>query len=160
MSLRFASLGFAFALMAGTGAALAEERAPTAEERGRIESVLRSQGFDDWGRIELDDGIWKVDDARTGQGSRRRDVRLTADDLRVIDTSIPDRHATPEERGRIEQALRGHSFTSLGDIELDDGVWEVDRASHTDGHLYDLTLERETLRILHRERDHDGRRRG
>lgn len=160
MSPRLAALGLALTLMAGTGAAFAEDRAPTAEERTRIEGALRSQGFNDWGRIELDDGIWKIDDARGGQSDRRRDIHLTPDDLRLIDTSIPDRDATPEERGRIEQALRAQGFTAFGDIELDDGVWEVDNARHSDGNLYDLKLERESLRILHREQDNDGRRRG
>jgi hypothetical protein len=53
------------------GQALAD-RAPTPEERSRIESVLRNEGFTDWGAIALDDDddIWEVDDAYASNGHR------------------------------------------------------------------------------------------
>ena len=45
------------------------DRAPTAEEKTRIEAALRSAGYKSWGKIELDDKKWEVDDAidQTGQ---------------------------------------------------------------------------------------------
>lgn len=48
--------------------ALADDRAPTGEELGRIEAALRAEGYTAWEEIELDDGVWKVDDAVSGDG--------------------------------------------------------------------------------------------
>lgn len=39
-----------------------------------------------------------------------------------------DRPPNPEERARIEQALRAAGYVSWDDIELDDNLWEVDDA--------------------------------
>jgi len=56
--------------------ALADDRGPTADERGSVESALRAGGFTSWGRIELDDGRkWEVDDAIHSDG-REYDVDL------------------------------------------------------------------------------------
>jgi hypothetical protein len=65
---------FGFVLAAGIlsfGQALAD-RAPTPEERSRIETVLRNEGFTDWGAIALDDDddVWEVDDAYTSNGRK------------------------------------------------------------------------------------------
>jgi hypothetical protein len=49
-----------------------------------------------------------------------------------------DRSPTPEERAQIEQVLRGEGFTRWDEIELDDGVWEVDDAAGSDEREYDL----------------------
>ncbi|WP_136650269.1 PepSY domain-containing protein [Paracoccus aeridis] len=48
--------------------ALADDRDPTAEELGKIEAALRAEGFTAWEEIELDDGVWEVDDAVSGDG--------------------------------------------------------------------------------------------
>ena len=49
--------------------ALADDRAPTAEERTKIEAALKAEGFQSWGDIELDDDrAWDVDDARHSDG--------------------------------------------------------------------------------------------
>ncbi|HWL81427.1 MAG TPA: PepSY domain-containing protein [Roseomonas sp.] len=146
---RLAASALALALLA-TAPALA--RAPTADERARVESALRAQGFVGWGEIEMDDGLWEVDNASRGNNDAR-DIRLTPDDLTVIDASEGDRVATGEEQAAIDQALRGQGFTGFKSVRLDDGVWEVDDARGADGTLYDLTLERHSLRILHREKD-------
>jgi Peptidase propeptide and YPEB domain len=50
-----------------SGQALAD-RPPTAEERSRIEDMLRREGFTNWGIIEFDDGLWDVDDALAPDG--------------------------------------------------------------------------------------------
>lgn len=62
---------------------------------------------------------------------------------------------TPEERTRIEAALRDLGFVSWDDIEReDDGrVWEVDDARLADGTKYDLKLAADDLRVIERERD-------
>ncbi len=72
--------------MAGavSGPAVADDdRAPTAQERSAIESVLRAEGFVRWDEIELDDGVWEVDDARTAQG-REYDLKLRPGTYEII----------------------------------------------------------------------------
>ncbi len=58
-----------------------------------------------------------------------------------------DRAPTPEERAQIEQVLRAEGYTRWDEIELDDGVWEVDDAIGADGREYDLELDR-NFRII------------
>jgi len=74
-------------LAAGTllpGQALAD-RAPSPQERSRIETVLRNEGFTRWGKIELDDEdeVWEIDDAHASDG-HRYDLRLQPDTLEII----------------------------------------------------------------------------
>jgi hypothetical protein len=70
--------------MLSSGRALAEQ-VPSPEERSRIETVLRNEGFTRWGKIELDDedDVWEVDDARASDG-HRYDLRLHPDTLAII----------------------------------------------------------------------------
>lgn len=63
-----------------------------------------------------------------------------------------DRPPTDEERARIEQMLRGEGFTRWDDIELDDGVWEVDDAVGSDRREYDLKLDQQ-FQIIERDAD-------
>ena len=48
------------------------DRAPSPEERSRIETTLRNEGFTRWGKIELDDDddVWEIDDAYASDGRR------------------------------------------------------------------------------------------
>ena len=55
--------------------ALADDRAPTDEERAQIEQVLRGEGLTRWDDIELDDDMWEVDDA-VGSDGREYDLKL------------------------------------------------------------------------------------
>ncbi|MBY0135069.1 PepSY domain-containing protein [Paracoccus yeei] len=55
--------------------AFAQDRAPTAEERTQIEQVLKAEGFTSWEEIELDDGVWEVDDA-IGADGQKQDLKL------------------------------------------------------------------------------------
>jgi hypothetical protein len=61
------------------------DRSPTPQERSRIETVLRDEGFTRWGRIEMDDedDLWEVDDARAPDG-RTYDLTLHPDTLAII----------------------------------------------------------------------------
>jgi hypothetical protein len=68
-------------------------------------------------------------------------------------SALADRPPTPSERAAIEQALRSQGFVRWEEIELDDGMWEVDDARTKDGVKYDLKLDPATLRIVKRERD-------
>jgi hypothetical protein len=67
------------------GQALAD-RPPTPQERSRIETMLRQEGFTRWGRIELDDEIdlWEVDDAYASDG-QKYDLRLDPETLAIIE---------------------------------------------------------------------------
>jgi hypothetical protein len=62
------------------------DRAPSPEERSRIETMLRGEGFTRWGKIELDDDdhLWEVDDAYASDG-RRYDLKLDPDTLAIIE---------------------------------------------------------------------------
>lgn len=62
---------------------LADDRAPTAEERAQIEAVLRDAGYVSWEEIEFDDGLWEVDDARAADG-REYDLKLDPNTLAVV----------------------------------------------------------------------------
>lgn len=72
---------------AAAPAALAGDRPPSDEERGRIESVLRDAGFVSWERIELeDDGMWEVDDA-VDEAGREYDLELDTE-LDIIERDL------------------------------------------------------------------------
>jgi hypothetical protein len=73
--------------------------------------------------------------------------------LLSAEQALADRAPTPEERSRIEAVLRAQGFTRWGEIELDDGAWEVDDSRGSDGREYDLKLDRGTLAIMEREAD-------
>jgi hypothetical protein len=66
------------------GQALAD-RTPTPQERSRIETMLRNEGFTRWGKIELneDDDVWEIDQARASDG-HRYDLRLHPDTLEIM----------------------------------------------------------------------------
>jgi hypothetical protein len=61
------------------------DRAPTPQERSRIETMLRNEGFIRGGKIEFDDeeDIWEVDNAHASDG-HRYDLRLHPDTLEII----------------------------------------------------------------------------
>jgi len=80
---------FACALAAGLSfsslaAHAADDRAPTAEERTAIEQVLSSAGYTAWEEIELDDGLWEVDDA-IGADGREVDLKLDPATLAIVE---------------------------------------------------------------------------
>ena len=84
-------MAIAAALAATTLAApaFAGERAPTNEERTGIERVLADGGFKTWGKIELDDGRWEIDDARHTDG-KKYDVELDRQSFAVLKKDIDD----------------------------------------------------------------------
>jgi hypothetical protein len=77
-----AAITLAFGLVAASDAFA--DRAPTPEERSRIESVLRAEGFQRWDDIELDDGVWEVDDA-VGPDGREYDLKLDPNTFAIIE---------------------------------------------------------------------------
>ena len=68
------------------------DRAPTPQERSRIETMLRNEGFTRWGRIELDDDddLWEVDDAYAPSAGRTYDLKLHPDTLAIIQSEPDD----------------------------------------------------------------------
>jgi hypothetical protein len=58
------------------------DRAPNADERSRIEAVLRNERFARWGKIELDDGLWEVD--AYAYDGRKYEVKLRPDTFVVV----------------------------------------------------------------------------
>lgn len=75
------------------------DRKPTAEERTRIESVLREQGFTRWDEIEFDDDdeAWEVDDA-VGADGRQYDLKLDAKNLSIIKREESSSSSSDERR--------------------------------------------------------------
>ncbi|WP_439574110.1 PepSY domain-containing protein [Phreatobacter sp.] len=73
--------------------------------------------------------------------------------LAVLPARADDRKPTAQERQQIEAVLRREGFVRWGDIEMDDGRWEVDDAVAADGRKYDLELSRQDFSILKRDLD-------
>lgn len=69
--------------------------------------------------------------------------------------AMADDRPNPEERTRIEAALRQMGFVSWDEIEREDGgrVWEVDDARMPDGSKFDLRLAAIDLREIERKPD-------
>ena len=61
--------------VAPLSAALAWDHDPNGEEKAMISHALLDQGFQNWGEIKFDDGMWEVEDAR-GYDGRKVDVKL------------------------------------------------------------------------------------
>lgn len=77
------------ALTFSATAALADGRAPTAEEQAGVEGALKSQGFTSWGKIEFDDGKWEIDNAVHTDG-KRYDVDLSKADFSQLKKELDD----------------------------------------------------------------------
>lgn len=144
------SLTLMIAASLSTPAAAIELRDPNPRERARIEQVLRQAGFVRWDDIELDDGLWEVDDARTRDGGEY-DLKIDTRTMRIVRRD-GDRPANTRERAAIERTLRQQGYTRWDSIKLDsDGYWEVDEARLRNGREHDLKLDRRTLRIIARD---------
>lgn len=82
--MKFPRTGLAvLALAVAGGSALADDVAPTPEQKAAVEGALTAAGFTSWSKIELDDGKWEVDDVIHADG-KRYDVELAVADLKVI----------------------------------------------------------------------------
>ena len=63
------------------------------------------------------------------------------------------RAPAPDERARVEEALRRLGYVRWDEIEFDDGAWEVDDARDAEGREWDLKLRAETFEVIEREQD-------
>lgn len=75
-----------FATVTST-AALAEDRAPSDDELAAITAALEAAGYSSWEEIELDDGVWEVDDAVHADGNKY-DLKLAVDSLEVTEQEL------------------------------------------------------------------------
>jgi Peptidase propeptide and YPEB domain len=77
-------LVLAAAGMLAPGLVLAD-RLPSPEERSSIETLLRDAGFQQWGKIGLneDDDFWDVENAYASDGSKY-DLKLNLETLTII----------------------------------------------------------------------------
>ena len=143
------SLSLMIAASLASPAAL-ELRDPNPRERARVEQVLRQAGFVRWDDIELDDGLWEVDDARARNGGEY-DLKIDPRSMRIVRRD-GDRPANAREQAVIERTLRQQGYTSWQSVKLDsDGYWEVDDARMRNGRDHDLKLDRRTFRIIERD---------
>ena len=88
------SLVLAAAGMLVPGQVLAD-RLPSPEERSSIETLLRDAGFQQWGKIELneDDDFWEVEDAYASDGGKY-DLKLNLETLTIIKGEADDDELT------------------------------------------------------------------
>lgn len=66
--------------------------------------------------------------------------------------ALADRAPNSDELRNIEDSLKAAGFIRWDDVELDDGLWEVDDAISADGGKYDLKLDR-SFTIVSRDKD-------
>jgi len=64
------------------------------------------------------------------------------------DTPLP-----PEQKAKVEAMLRQEGFTKWSEIELDDGMIEVDDAIDASGKKFDLKLDPNTYAVVKRKAD-------
>lgn len=75
----FAALGLAL-----TFAPLAHADTPLpADQKAKVEAMLRQEGFTKWSEIELDDGMIEVDDAIDSAG-KKVDLKLDPNTLAIV----------------------------------------------------------------------------
>lgn len=67
-------------------------------------------------------------------------------------SAFAGRAPSAAERADIDYALSAQGYSSWGEIEWDDGRWEIDNALDSDGKRYDLKLD-QNLTVRESERD-------
>ncbi len=64
---------------------------PDAAQRAALETALTTAGFVSWGEIEMEQGVWEVDDARKQLGaSQKFDLKVDPATLQVVNEQIDD----------------------------------------------------------------------
>ena len=62
-----------------------------------------------------------------------------------------DEKLPPDQQAKVEAMLKQEGFTQWKEIELDDGMIEVDDAIDASGKKFDLNLDPKTLAIVKRK---------
>jgi Peptidase propeptide and YPEB domain len=78
------TIGLAMVFGSWLAAPAFAERRPTPRESVHIEAALLAQGFQRWEEIELDDGLWHVDEAVSFDG-REYDLKLDPYTLAIVE---------------------------------------------------------------------------
>lgn len=68
----------------GATAATADDRMPTSQELAKIEDTLAAAGYTSWDDVELDDGVWDVDEARKDGDTRDYDVEIDPQSWQIV----------------------------------------------------------------------------
>lgn len=73
--------------------------------------------------------------------------------LALAPAAHADTPLSAEQKAKVEAMLKQEGFTKWSDIELDDGMIEVDDAYDAAGKKVDLKLDPKTLAIVKRKND-------
>lgn len=65
--------------------------------------------------------------------------------------ALADEKLPPDQQAKVEDILKKEGFTKWDEIELDDGMIEVDDATDANGKQFDLKLDPKTLEIVKRK---------
>ncbi len=65
--------------------------------------------------------------------------------------AFADEKLPPDQQAKVEDILKKEGFTKWDEIELDDGMIEVDDAIDANGKQFDLKLDPKTLEIVKRK---------
>ncbi|MBB2960183.1 PepSY domain-containing protein [Methylobacterium sp. R2-1] len=65
--------------------------------------------------------------------------------------ALADQKLPPDQQTKVEDILKKEGFTKWKEIELDDGMIEVDDAIDANGKQFDLKLDPKTMEIVKRE---------
>ncbi|MCJ2094235.1 PepSY domain-containing protein [Methylobacterium sp. J-072] len=69
----------------------------------------------------------------------------------ITATARADEKLPPDQQAKVEAVLRQEGFTTWKEIELDDGMIEVDDAVDSNGKQFDLKLDPKTLAVVKRK---------
>ena len=65
--------------------------------------------------------------------------------------ALADEKLPADQQAKVEEMLKKEGFTKWDEIELDDGMIEVDDATDANGKQFDLKLDPKTLEIVKRK---------
>ena len=65
--------------------------------------------------------------------------------------ALADQKLPPDQQTKVEDILKKEGFTKWKEIELDDGMIEVDDAIDANGKQFDLKLDPKTMEIVKRK---------
>ena len=71
--------------------------------------------------------------------------------LGLANAAQADEKLPPDQQAKVEALLKQEGFTKWKEIELDDGMIEVDDAMDANGKKFDLKLDPKTLAIVKRK---------
>lgn len=70
--------------------------------------------------------------------------------------AFADEKLPADQQAKVEEMLKQQGFTKWHEIEMDDGMIEVDDAIDADGKQFDLKLDPKTLEIKSRKEEKKG----